>query len=152
MLWRWSDRIHIINSFSISNARRCNLLPNQEVDFTRLNRIWHSSTTNKGWHDIWSLIWSSDLSLKAKTFLWRVFARGLFLGTRALKIGMSNGDCLLCSPSRESIPHIYFECSHAQRSWQLSAGCFGGVLSWPWTEAPTDLQSLLWEESQVLHV
>lgn len=86
------------------------------------------------WHQVLRSLWTSDLSLNAKTFIWRILAQGLFSGTRALRIGKSNGECQLCAPSMESVPHIFFDCSHARRCWVLGTTCFGGALSWPWSE------------------
>lgn len=123
-----------MNSFAISNVRCYQLLRSQDNNFSRLNKIWGYTKTDKKWHQILHLIWISDLSLKANTFLWTMLAQGLFSGTRALKIGISNGECLLCAPSLESIPHIFFNCIHARCCWTLGTTCFGGALASLWSE------------------
>lgn len=139
--WRWADDMARLNHFCISNARRYQMLRQKENACPRLNRIWGYTKSEKEWNKLWHSVWSSDLSLKAKTFIWRVLAQGLFSGTRALKIGKGNGLCILCS-TQESIPHIFFDCCHAKMCWRRSAEGFGNLLDWPW-RLPLDICDLL---------
>lgn len=66
------------------------------------------------WDPHWGVEWSMagcltiDLSIRAKTFVWRILAQGLFSTFGALKMEKSDGFFALCSGVAETVPTFSF--------------------------------------------
>lgn len=67
------------------------------------------------------MLWGSDLTRRAKTFLWRITMHGLYTLDRGHKLGHGDGFCMACLGIRESLEHIFFHCFNAQRGWAGNA-------------------------------
>jgi hypothetical protein len=72
-----------------------------------LNAIWEVQMDESEWRLFWNALWTSDLTTKAKVFIWRVIAQGLFTGSWALKIPIGDGNCAACLGIVETIPHLF---------------------------------------------
>lgn len=72
-------------------------------------------------------LWLSDLSTRAKTFIWRVLAQGLFTGIQAARIGIDIGECKLCYGTIENIPHLFHDCEFALCWWKEGREAFEGT-------------------------
>lgn len=83
--WRWSDLEIGLKSFGLANCTLYEMIRPKGVDYTRLNHIWET-LSNDNWSIGWRHLWSSDLSTRAKVFMWHILAQGIFSGSCALRI------------------------------------------------------------------
>jgi hypothetical protein len=116
--WNWTGYDHNHSSYRLSKKMAYDFLLVEGMDTERWNTTWHRTDTNEQWQARWAKLWASDLAYQAKIFLWRVLAKGLFTGARAMLMGHADVICKECPEELETIPHLFEHCRHARRSWQ----------------------------------
>jgi hypothetical protein len=116
--WRWqtskAKRIHI------SASKVYHIMLDSKNDVTDLNRWWNLQDLPIIWKVRWLLIWSADIALRGRMFLWRIVAQGLFTDERASKFIAGTENCR-SQTELESIQHIFFTCLFAQNIWKQIA-------------------------------
>lgn len=65
----------------------------------------------------WKLLWGSDLTRRAKLFIWRLIMNNMYNLVFIQKIGHGNGDFPMCQGHPETNDHIFFCCSKVQKAW-----------------------------------
>ena len=70
------------------------------------------------WNKIWQSLGKSKASLKAKQLHWKTLHHAIFTEHKLNLMGFSNGICVLCTKQRETLQHLFWECSHAQAIWE----------------------------------
>ncbi|KAL3675882.1 hypothetical protein R1sor_025830 [Riccia sorocarpa] len=75
-----------------------------------LNRWWNTQSTAEEWRRRWRLLWGAKISYRKKIWLWRIFQRGYFTGSRAADIGINKGDCDRCRGITEDLDHVLWRC------------------------------------------
>lgn len=75
------------------------------------------------------VMWKVPVPSKVICFGWRFFLRGLpimdNLLSREVLLGTHHGECLMGRQHGESIPHLFFHCSFAQKIWQIALAWMG---------------------------
>jgi hypothetical protein len=118
--WRWSDKDQEdLETFTLHNRHVYLFLLPQEFNHHQLNSIWEVALEEGEWRAFWQALWQSDLTTKAKVFVWRVLAQGLFTGSRAITIRIGDGCCSECPGTVETIPHLFASCPYAKSIWKL---------------------------------
>ena len=66
-------------------------------------------------HTVWKRLWSLNIKMKLKHFLWRCLQNGLATN-EALRqrVGKGSNICYCCGEATETIEHIFFFCTKAQ--------------------------------------
>jgi hypothetical protein len=122
----WSWRTNTRKGLKISASKVYNIMLKSQSDIVNLNRWWNVDDSLIVWQARWTLIWSADIALKGRTFIWQIVAQGLFTNERANKLIPGLGRCRHCSAELESIPHIFFSCPLMQEVWRQTV-CFYGA-------------------------
>lgn len=73
-LWRWLDQDVSLRQCGLPNHWVHEMLRPKGSDFYRLNTIWSVHFTQMEWNDVWKVVWMTDLSTRAKAFLWQILA------------------------------------------------------------------------------
>ncbi|XP_071932952.1 uncharacterized protein [Coffea arabica] len=72
-------------------------------------------------HTVWKTLWSLNIKLKLKHFLWRCLQNGLATKEALYKrFGIGNKICHCCGKDTETIEHIFFNCPTAQVIWKIA--------------------------------
>lgn len=124
--WRWRDSEKTPRKFSIPNHRIYALLDDHGNDTERLNRHWRIADPGDTWAKRWDSLWKSDLHFRAKVFIWRILAQGLYTGARAGYLG-HDVHCLVCRDQVESSIHLFAECKHASKVWKGQSAYYRGT-------------------------
>jgi hypothetical protein len=119
--WKWKYITSPLGSMNITTKQAYQLLYQTKPDILQLNRWWNVNDCDRIWKKRWQLLWTSDISLRARTFIWRIVSNGLFNNERALKFLHGTGDCKLCSGQKEDNAHIFFNCIFAQYTWNVTS-------------------------------
>jgi hypothetical protein len=122
--WSWTTHEQNNTRFQIPNALAYNLLVTASMDTPRRNVTWTRVDPDQIWEVQWAKLWASDLSYRAKIFSWRVLAKGLFTGARAILMGHQEAQCKACPTELETIPHLFETCSHAKKSWTAMSALY----------------------------
>lgn len=123
-VWVWSNDIPTHGGFLLPNAKIYALILQVSIEWQHLNHKWQRTDEENIWKQRWKRLWGSDLTQRAKTFLWYICKNGLFTQERAQKIGKSDDSCKSCFDTQESPEHIFFDCLHARRAWAGNAILF----------------------------
>jgi hypothetical protein len=102
----WDQRILRVRG-TLQEHMDLNYLVMHGLDIQRWNETWARNDSEATWQARWAKIWSSDLANQAKIFLWRILAKGLYTGARAVLMGHTEVNCKLCNTTLETIPHIF---------------------------------------------
>ncbi|XP_071917223.1 uncharacterized protein [Coffea arabica] len=92
-------------------------------------------------HTVWKTLWSLNIKLKFKHFLWRCLKNGLATNEALDKrFGIENKICHCCGEDTETIEHIFFNCPTAQVIWKIAPVQWEGLAKlqgnlWRWWEA-----------------
>jgi hypothetical protein len=111
--WSWVGQGFKNLRFQLANALAYNYIATPGLDILCWNATWLTSDTEEIWKTRWSKIWASDLSYRAKIFIWRVIAKGLFTGAWAILMGHQETHCKVCPKELEMIPHLFETCQHS---------------------------------------
>jgi hypothetical protein len=114
--WKWIDQDKNNSEFCITNAEAYDYLATNGMDTARWNATWSRTDLEETWKKWWSHLWCSDLSTRAKVFIWRILAKALFTGACAILMGHQDTNCKVCPSELETIPHLFERCCHARRS------------------------------------
>ena len=72
-------------------------------------------------HIVWKRLWSLNLKMKLKHFLWRCLQNSLPVNEAIYKrIGKGSSWCSCCGKDTETIEHIFFFCPNAQMVWRIA--------------------------------
>ncbi|KAL3678260.1 hypothetical protein R1sor_021216 [Riccia sorocarpa] len=83
---------------------------------------WDIQFNVREWIRLFKRLWSAGLHMRDCLFLWRVLAKGFFIGGRAALMRVDAGICLSCRAEVEDLLHLFFVCPVKQAFWiQLSA-------------------------------
>jgi hypothetical protein len=122
----WGWRTYKGSGIKIAASQVYNILLKSQPEIKNLNRLRNINDTIIVWQAQWSLIWSADIALKGRTFLWQIVANGLFTNEQANKFIPGTGKCGYCNAGLESISHLFFGCLFAQEVWRQTV-CFYGA-------------------------
>nr|XP_027120381.1 uncharacterized protein LOC113737334 [Coffea arabica] len=92
-------------------------------------------------HTVWKTLWSLNIKLKLKHFLWRCLQNGLATKDALYKrFGIGNKFCHCCGEDMETIEHIFFTCPTAKVIWKIAPVRWEGLAKlqgnlWRWWEA-----------------
>ena len=92
-------------------------------------------------HTIWKKLWSLNIKMKLKHFLWRCLQNGLATSEALYKrFGKGSTICQCCGEEAETIEHIFFFCPKAQVVWKLAPVRWEGLADlqgnmWRWWDA-----------------
>ncbi|KAL3687547.1 hypothetical protein R1sor_013856 [Riccia sorocarpa] len=54
---------------------------------------------------------------RTKLWTWKILRRGFFTGERAMRMTVSNGQCVRCNRAVEMITHLFWDCPETQYVW-----------------------------------
>ncbi|KAL3678162.1 hypothetical protein R1sor_021118 [Riccia sorocarpa] len=91
----------------------------------RMNAKWGLLWVGQEWEKIWRISKMKYLSQNHRTFLWRVVARAMFVGTREKKFGFSEYVCAFCG-NEEDVKHALFTCPRWSDLWLQMARSIPG--------------------------
>ena len=92
-------------------------------------------------HIVWKKLWSLNMKMKLKHFLWRCLQNGLATNEAIYKrFGKGNKLCHCCGEETETIEHIFVCCPKAKVVWKLAPVRWEGLVAlqgnlWRWWEA-----------------
>jgi hypothetical protein len=116
--WSWATHENNNTGFQIPNALAYSFLVTVGMDTIRWNTAWSRADHDNIWGVRWTKLWALDLSYRAKIFIWRILAKGLFTRARAILMVHQETHCKACPTELETIPHIFETCNHAKKSWR----------------------------------
>ncbi|KAL3690642.1 hypothetical protein R1sor_004293 [Riccia sorocarpa] len=116
-LWNWKKAGKSFQGWDLTSAQWKLLLAKETNLHDKLNSRWGLSWEPEKWQTFWNTLWRSDLFLRDKTWLWRVIHNGLCVGSRLMKMGVTDGLCPGCGAATESVQHCLLDCE---------------VISWRW--------------------
>jgi hypothetical protein len=105
-------------TFDITAQQAYHLLFESKPNNAQLKSWWQVQETANIWKIRWQLLWGSDISLRAKTFIWQVISNRLFTNERAKKFGHGTGNCKTCPSQIENAGHIFYDCIFARQTWE----------------------------------
>lgn len=85
---------------------------------TKLNSSWNTRYDRKQWYYKFSKIWSNTIPPKVSTHMWLIKHQGLWMGAKALRVGIGDDKCRRCRTEMETIHHLFMGCKH--NSFMLS--------------------------------
>lgn len=141
--WDWGDASTQGNPLMLTSKKAYDLLDNSTADIAQLNRRWEVDYSHKQWETRWKLLWASDLSNNARTFIWKVLAHALFTNSRAATMGVATGDCGSCPGMLETPLHLFFQCPYARDCWMALQNHTAGVNTGLNVDSCTNLIELL---------
>lgn len=81
-------------------------------------------------HTVWKRLWSLNVKMKQKHFLWRCLQNGMATNEVLYKrFGISNMICHCCEEETETIEHIFFFCPKAKVIWKLAPVRWEGLVT-----------------------
>ena len=89
-------------------------------------------------HTVWKRLWSLNIKLKLKHFLWRCLQNALPANETLFKrIGKGSNICSCCGDNAETIEHMLFFCPTAKVVWKLAPVKWDGIAElqgnfWNW--------------------
>ncbi|CAM6124134.1 unnamed protein product [Calypogeia fissa] len=116
--WQWLGMDTPLNRFILPNGKLYQILLPISSDMDRLNRIWGSSLSSDDWNLWWDSLWTADLPMRSKVFLWRVISQGFYTQKKAAQIGRDSPSCTQCQAPVEDLPHVFQTCSFAMTAWK----------------------------------
>lgn len=112
-LWSWSNCSPTARSFQLPNKIRYSLMLLESLEWCVLNGKWNRTDPPEVWEKRWKGIWASDLTRRAKSFLWKIRMNGLFTMARAQHMGHGNGCCTIFLGMIQNNNHNFHECYKA---------------------------------------
>lgn len=105
------------DGFFLPNAKVYALMLPESIEWKYMNSKWSRLDDEATWTKIWKALWNSDLTRRAKLFLWQICMNGLYTQEHATKLGKEDGCCKSCLGYTKDLEHIFFNYLFAQRRW-----------------------------------
>ncbi|XP_071905964.1 uncharacterized protein [Coffea arabica] len=137
-LYRRNDRLYWKHSKSSMYTMKSGYAAAKLEDASQSRRLEPGSETS--WevrkHIVWKRLWSLNLKMKLKHFLWRCLQNSLLVNEAIYKrIGKGSSLCSCCGEDTETIEHICFFCPKAQMVWKIAPVSWEGI-----TEPQSNIQ------------
>jgi exonuclease III len=116
--WRHAKPNPNNNKLLLASTDAYKLLHTPTLGLTKLNEWWGVQDSQEVWSNRLKGTWDADITLKARTFLWKILAQGHFTNDRAQKFGHGTGKCDYCINQVETISHLFFHCPFTKLVWQ----------------------------------
>ncbi|KAL3685851.1 hypothetical protein R1sor_003873 [Riccia sorocarpa] len=94
------------------------LLSTEGSSTEKLNRKWDAFLSEQEWNKTWSLTWKRPSTVREGFWWWRTLWQGFWIGAKAQKANVSNGECTRCNRQLETTEHIFWSCPGTRRRWE----------------------------------
>lgn len=81
---------------------------------------------------LWNQTWHTDGMKKINFFGWLLAHKKILTAENLQKPGINGPSwCVLCPNAKESINHLFLDCTYTKEVWRLVVGTLWQRLSWP---------------------
>ncbi|KAL3675236.1 hypothetical protein R1sor_025184 [Riccia sorocarpa] len=78
---------------------------------------WSMTDAPDNWNRRWKLIWSPGVPTATTVWFWRLIHRGFFIGSKAKKFGVAEGNCPRFPGTVETLEHLLWLCPGIRTRW-----------------------------------
>ncbi|KAL3699367.1 hypothetical protein R1sor_017389 [Riccia sorocarpa] len=114
--WRWSGSEDAWKGWPQPTKFWSKLLlkPKEPDD---MSGRWPANTGFLDWKDRWKLLWEKGDTTRCKLWVRRTIRKGIFTGSRAQKMQVSQDLCKRCNTAQETISHMFWSCPVVRQIW-----------------------------------
>ncbi|KAL2635423.1 hypothetical protein R1flu_006902 [Riccia fluitans] len=116
--WRWKGTNDSWSGWSLS-SRTWHKLHATDETIDDLSDKWPEGTFALTWCRHWQKAVGKRRSPRIKLWIWKILRRAFFTRERAEKMRVTDDPCCRFKESRETVPHLFYECRYSRNRWIL---------------------------------